>query len=153
MTDKKFSELNTSGSLGPTDRVPLLQGGSTVTISGSNLKTSITGSWTPYTVYVTTGSGSFTSATATGSYLIQGPITHVIAIITITTVGTAGGMRFSLPTSPMNTPIFVGRENVGTGKLMQGMTSGSTVVCYDATGTNVQGSGYIFYMNGSYRNT
>ena len=47
--------------------------------------------WTVYNPAVTASSGTFTSVSATGSFLTIGKLVHYTCTITITTVGTAAG--------------------------------------------------------------
>ncbi len=57
--------------------------------------------WTAYTPTLTAGSGSFTSASATGAYQRVGKDVHVRVDVLITTVGTAAtSLIFTLPVAP-----------------------------------------------------
>jgi hypothetical protein len=56
------------------------------------------GAWTAYTPVVTSTTGAITAASATGAYVVLGKLVLFRQILTITTIGTAGGeIRGSLP--------------------------------------------------------
>ena len=107
------------------------------------------GDWTDYTPSITASSGSFTTTSASGRYLRIGKVCIVSATVTITTVGTGQGVRFSLPfTGSSFTGGFVGivRETTITGlagevQLNSNATFG-TIFRYDNAA--FQGNGYVF---------
>lgn len=53
--------------------------------------------WTAYTPTITTGSGAFTTASATGKYMVAHGICHWQATLTVTTRGTGATAVISLP--------------------------------------------------------
>jgi hypothetical protein len=97
------------------------------------------GAWEDYTPTISTSSGSFTSVSATGKWKRIGKTIFYRLTITITTVGSATNVRFSLPATaaaPANTVIGYGRETASTGKMLQ------TVINNATTGT-------VFYYDNS----
>jgi hypothetical protein len=98
------------------------------------------GTWTPT---VTSGSGSFTTVSATGTYVKVGKQVAIRTTITITTVGTASGdIVFTLPftssTSPNGDGIGAAGEFSFVGITGITFTSSSTtgsIKKYDYTGT------------------
>jgi hypothetical protein len=107
------------------------------------------GDWTDYTPVVTSASGSFTTTSASGRYLRIGKACIVTASVTITTVGTGVGPRFSLPFTASN---FVGGF-IGSVR-EAGVTGAAGIVIIAQNGTfgafgrydnaAYQGSGYVY---------
>lgn len=59
----------------------------------------VAGAWTTYSVTPTPSGGSFTSASASGSYYVIGKLVHYTFTVTVSTVGTAtGAIIVPLPT-------------------------------------------------------
>lgn len=77
---------NNGGTLGNIQVVPAANGGTGY--AG--------GAWTTYAPTVTAQTGTFTSVSASGSYLVIGKLVHFTVTVTITTVGTAAG-RINVP--------------------------------------------------------
>lgn len=106
--------------------------------------------WTSYTPTVSSGSGTFTLATATGRYKIIGKTIFLQADVTITTVGSAAGtIVITLPpaASPAAAFAYVGsiREHNLTGKSGAAVipASGTTAFGSDATGTTLIAAGNV----------
>ena len=100
-------------------------------------------SWTAYTPTVSSGTGSITTASATGAYATLGKTIFVRFQITITTNGTGGqSVNFTLPFAQSggyaaNQSIGVARESSATGDLCQ-------------VGTATSGVASIFTYNNGY---
>jgi cytoskeletal protein RodZ len=112
--------------------------------------------WTAYTPTITSGSGSFTTVSATGTYKTFGKICWFTVAITITTVGTAGGyIGVSLPvTQAGETLAAYGMEMNSTGFMVKGYipTSGvMQVTKYD--NATIIGAGYLVRLTGTYETT
>lgn len=114
-------------------------------------------SWTAYTPTVTAGSGTFTTASATGRFLTIGKLTFVQITVTITTNGTAAStVRATLPNTPGNVTYYLsGRESTVTGKGVVGQINPSStfvgMIFYD--GLYPGGTGYTLNVSGVYENT
>jgi len=112
--------------------------------------------WTSWTPTITAGTGTFITVSASGRYQQIGKTVHFSLKITETSVGTASGsVNFTLPITALNNPsadtIGYGREDAGTGNMMQARLSSPTVCAilrYD-NGTAV-GAGYVLNMKGTY---
>lgn len=111
---------------------------------------------TAYTPVVTATTGTFTTASAIGSYYIVGKTVYFELAVTITTVGTASGNV--LATLPFTTNVsagvqtFNGVERAITGKTLQGFVSANTnsmtIRNYDTT--TVIAAGTLLVMSGSF---
>ena len=111
------------------------------------------GTWTPV---ATPSSGSLTSYTSSGTYTKIGRSVVLQGIITITSLGTAGGtftvtgLPFSLVTSPAQMPACA-REGAVTGKLGQIYVNGATDMTIQdntgATGAAVWTASYSWRFN------
>jgi len=165
----------TSGSVA----TPVANGGTgaiTALAAGTNLGTSTVGdntdqlarssmiqneiankrAWTSYTPTITAASGSWTSVSVTGKYMVAFGICHIQVVITITTRGTGANPVFTLPfpaLSGSNKAIFPATEtNVngksGMAKIPPGLTT-ATVYSYDALDL-VTADGAIVSISGSY---
>lgn len=111
--------------------------------------------WTAYTPTITPTAGTFTTVSATGSYMVAFGICHWRAEVTITTKGTGTFPIVSLPfpalSGTANTPILC-RERVNTGK------TGAATINVALTGAVIGGSdatelaanGAIITIGGSY---
>jgi hypothetical protein len=113
--------------------------------------------WQTYTPTVTAGSGTITTASATGRYLKRGRRVDVQIRVTITTNGTgATSVNATLPFSSANVTgigrTLAGREETSTGHMLQGFISpNSTVVqirSYDNTYPGA--TGRTLHVNGTY---
>jgi hypothetical protein len=81
--------------------------------------------WTTYTPTVTAGSGTLTSASATGAYLQMGKIVFFRQSITLTTIGTAGfDVEATLPVPVVGSTVCSGKY-VNVGKTLQVEATGS----------------------------
>lgn len=110
--------------------------------------------WTSYTPVITPTSGTFTLVSATGEYMVEFGICHIIIKITMTTKGTGTFPKAALP--------LVGKlgaqgvsllARVGsTGKLGYGFLTDSRDQLYIAAydGTDLSTDGVDFIINGSY---
>lgn len=102
-----------------------------------NSKVTTPGAWSSWTPTVTAGSGTFTTASATGAYVQIGKVVHCRFIVTITTNGTAGSnVQISLPVNATGKAIGQGREDNATGYLLQiYQTSATTATIYNYDNT------------------
>jgi hypothetical protein len=113
----------------------------------------LAGPWTAYTPTITATSGTFTTVSATGRYLVIGKLTCVRVVVSITTNGTAAGsVNASLPNTANGNAVLSGRENNITGKMLQGPISGSTLSILNYDNTYPGGSGYSLIVSGCYEN-
>jgi hypothetical protein len=125
--------------------------------SGTLLSTGSTGTaWTSYTPTITSGSGSFTTVSATGKYKVFGKTCWFTVDITITTAGTAGGfIGVSLPFTQVATSLSsYGMEVNATGYMVKGLNPASGVMQitkYD--NASIIGSGYVIRTTGTYEIT
>jgi hypothetical protein len=125
--------------------------------SGTLLSTGSTGTaWTAYTPTITSGSGSFTTVSATGKYKVFGKTCWFTVDITITTAGTAGGfIGVSLPFTQVATSLSsYGMEVNATGYMVKGLNPASGVMQitkYD--NASIIGSGYVIRTTGTYEIT
>ena len=141
--------LNDSGvSVGPnqyTDSTGLLRlgTGSNVTFKPGGFNDPATG-LISYTPVATCGSGSLTTSTSNGFYLPMGSVTYVTMNLTITNHGScATSITLSLPVTASQNAMLVGRENVNTGKGLQGfvLSSGTTAAITDMSNGFVMADG------------
>jgi hypothetical protein len=112
--------------------------------------------WTAYTPTITSGSGSFTTVSATGTYKTFGKTCWFTVAITITTVGTAGNyIGVSLPvTQAGGTLAAYGMEMNSTGFMVKGYIPASGVMQvtkYD--NATIIGAGYLVRLTGTYETT
>ena len=125
-----------------------------VTIDNLNIKDGLAAdgaSHIAYTPTISAGSGSFTTASATGRYTRYAKTIFYEVIVTITTKGTGSEVRFSLPYTPAqsNYVTAFGREDGATGKMVQGKPLGGSAIAlffYDGTATG--GDGHVYRVNG-----
>jgi hypothetical protein len=111
----------------------------------------LAGSWTTYTPTVTAGSGSFTTVSASGRYLVIGKLTFAVITVTITTVGTATSyVAASLPNTANAIYEFAGRESALTGKMLSGETAGAIVVIRNYDNSSPAASGAVLRVSGFY---
>ena len=86
------------------------------------------GTWTPT---VTAGSGSFTTVSATGTYVKVGKQVTTFTVVTITTAGTASGqIDFTLPFTVASSP-----NGSGVGAAGEFSATGLTGVCFTSSAT------------------
>jgi hypothetical protein len=128
----------------PTETGTLISTGSTDT------------AWTAYTPTITSGSGSFTTVSATGTYKTFGKTCWFTVAITITTVGTAGGyIGVSLPVTQAGATLAAyGMEMNSTGYMTKGYIPASGVMQvtkYD--NASIIGAGYLIRLTGTYETT
>lgn len=114
--------------------------------------------WTSYTPTITPGSGSFTSASATGGYKTVGKTVFFTVTVTITTAGTGTGViTLSTPTgTTARTANSSCMETVKTGSrgsaIQVAAVSTMTLQTYNA-GTFVSGDGTTITCTGVYEQT
>lgn len=117
--------------------------------------TNMTSAWTSYTPTMAAGSGTFTSASATGRYKQIGKTVFVQIVATITTVGTASGfVSVTLPVTPNGWAVFTGKEGAVNGKAFGGSTNGSATLQltnYDNTSPIVASA--VLIVEGVYEST
>lgn len=143
-----------AGPTGPTGPAGVVSATPPLSLTGGVL--SIAPTWTTYTPTVSCTTGTLTSASATGKYITMGKLTLVQIVITITTVGTAGGnIIATLPNTCAVRTIAVGRENAVSGKMLQAAISNvsSTVQITNYDNTFAGANGASMYINGFYENT
>lgn len=114
------------------------------------------GYWTNYTPTVTTGSGAFTTVSASASYLVVGKTVSVRINIQIADKGTATDVRVSLPLPARGTSPLTGIENNATGKGIAGaIVDGTSIATLKFTdGTNAvpaSGATYLLTVSGEYQ--
>jgi hypothetical protein len=113
--------------------------------------------WAAYTPTVTSVSGTFTSISATGKFMVAFGICHFQVVVTVTTKGTGVRPIVSLPVAALagsqGAPIPA-REGVLTGKsgvarITTGLLTAETAD-YTGTGDLATADGAIIYISGSY---
>lgn len=119
------------------------------------LSTDGAGSWVAYTPTIACGSGTFTSASATGSSRTVGKTTVVGLVVTVTTLGTCGTtVTATLPNTANGAYVLAGRDNGVSGKMLQGISvAGSgqlTILNYD--NSFPAASGAVLQVSGVYQN-
>lgn len=139
--------------------------GGVVTFSGNigaATATSVNGvtinnnAWTAFTPTITSGTGTFTSVSATGGFQVSGKTVRFSVTITVTTVGTAGqSIILPLPTGTTARGISYSGTDATVSKVLD-VQSGSgsttaTIVLYDGTNPIVAGHSYI--ITGQYEQT
>lgn len=95
-------------------------------------------------------SGSFTTITRSGVYVVENNKVYIRPNLLITTNGTAAGaIDMSLPFAALSQGMLVGRESAVVGFAIQGATQ---TICRMAKfdGTYPGGDGYNLFINGSY---
>ena len=112
------------------------------------------GAWTTYVPTLFCGSGSLTTSSASGRYLLSGKTLFVQITATITTVGScASSIAASLPggNSAKSFSIVMGHETGLTGSLIQGYTgaTGTTLVMQKYDGALLLSSGTVLQVEGS----
>ncbi len=119
------------------------------------------GEWTSYTPTVTSGSGSFTTVSATGKYKTIGKTTFFQIRVTITNAGTAAGVCYAtLPNTAEATGqvfTYIGYESAASGISIRGIIAPTTadkveMVRLDTLGTCIFTS-YVLNINGTYPST
>lgn len=113
--------------------------------------------WTAYTPAITVTTGALTTYTASGRYLRWGSSVKVNIAISISTNGTGATALFAdlppnLPMSPIPTwgAVLVGRERFNTGKMLQGLCSGTSVQIAFYDGSYPGADGARIVLNGEY---
>ncbi len=107
--------------------------------------------WTPYTPSVTAASGTLTTVSATGRYLVIGKVCFVQMVITITNNGTgAGGIVATIPFNNISLAVIAGRERAVTGKMLQGYIDINRAVIYTYDNTHPGANGHVLVMSGFY---
>ena len=117
------------------------------------LAASITGAWTAFTPTISASSGTFTTVSASGTYVKIGKIILYQMTVTITNAGTAAGvLQATLPTTAANVALSVGRENAATGYMVQGSISPASnilsIIRYD--NITIIASGAVVRISGLY---
>ncbi len=100
--------------------------------------------WTTYTPTITSGTGTLTTVSATGRYLLIGKLMHLQVDIAITTNGTGGAnISATLPVNAATSPYLLpGREYNITAKVVSARTGSNTIAItyYDATYPGADGA-------------
>lgn len=110
-----------------------------------------------YTPIVTSTAGAITTYSSSGNYERKGNMVYVYILITITDNGTgSGSINSSLPTNAGNgnRGFFVGREDVISGKMLQGVfTSSSNLRITNYDNTYPGATNAVLKLEGSYEIT
>jgi hypothetical protein len=109
--------------------------------------------WTSYTPTLTAGSNSYTSASATGKYMVAFGVCHFAITITITTKGTGAYPIVTLPFAPLAgmTGMPVGTIRVVAGIGGFAAINASTIVCADMSNGDIGTvNGAVLNVYGSY---
>lgn len=114
--------------------------------------------WTTFTPTMTAQSGTFTSASAVGSYFKIGQLVYFRITGTVTTVGSASGqVTFTLPFTANNGTgsgkvVVNGREDAVSGKMLQGLigAGGANVIVTNYDNTSAIAAGAQMIVSGSY---
>lgn len=112
-----------------------------------------TAGWTAYTPTLSAGSGSLSSASATGRYQTIGKIVFVEIDITITTNGTAAtSIIATLPATAAAAKYVLGGQETTTGKAVTGLipVSGTDATALFYDGTYPGGDGKEIVLIGVY---
>ncbi|MET4283574.1 hypothetical protein [Bradyrhizobium sp. LA6.12] len=133
--------------------VPSFNGTSGKVLQDSGLPiAALTGAWTSYTPTVSAGTGTFTSASATGVYKQIGKTVLFTVTITITTNG-SGATNVTV-TNPVNTngsnAGAFGREVGVSGKMLQGVINTSNMNIYNYDNSYPGATGAFIVMSGFY---
>lgn len=112
--------------------------------------------WTAYTPTLTASAGTYTTASATGKYMVAFGICHLQATITVTTIGTGTFPKITLPVAALAgsaNMVLPAHENVVNGKLgglsLQPSNTEGLVIAYDGSNLVTANTAAI-YINGSY---
>lgn len=129
----------------------LLIGGAT----GGRLTQDANEVWTAYVPGVAAGSGAFTTASALGRFKKVGKTVFWNAVVTITTLGSAGtnvtlGNPFTANTSLGGSGTVMGREAALTGKALCGVTNASSTVIFFYDNTFPGAAGSVLRVGGFY---
>lgn len=112
------------------------------------------GAWTAYTPTVAAGSGTLTTATATGRWFQLGEIVHFNARITITTNGTGGTyITATLPTDARATTQAINGYHETFGEVMTAVilsSATSAARLTNSAGEYPGADGAIFVISGTY---
>lgn len=145
-----------SGTLTNATGLPLTSG-VTGTLPVANGGTGDTGTaWTSYTPTLTAGSGSYTSATATGKYKAIGKTIFVTITVSITTNGTAASyIGVTLPFISNNITNLLGRELAVNGNIVVGTVYAATSLVQIVNGSNAYpgATGALINIFGVYEST
>lgn len=109
-----------------------------------------------YTPGISAGSGTLTTASATGWYVPMGKFVFVHIQATITTNGTgASNITVTLPFTSVNNGVqtCMGRESVNSGKTVYGnvVANSQNMTCFFYDGTYPAANGSVISMNGLYQ--
>lgn len=110
--------------------------------------------FTAYSPVVSAASGTYTTASATGSYMKIGKLVCMQIAATITTIGTGTSTIVTLPfaaASGSGIQILAGREN-SAGKMLQASigSGASTMSIFDYTNASAAASGALEIVSGCY---
>ena len=109
------------------------------------------GTWQAYTPAIGTTSGTLTSASATGRFLVVGKTCFVVAAGTIVTNGTGAASVFiNLPVNAATTQILCGREVAVAGKMLQAQTNTTNVLIFNYDNTYPGFDGANLVVSGVY---
>jgi len=111
--------------------------------------------WTSYSPTVSAASGTYTTASAVGSYTKIGKLVCISVAATITTVGTGTQTILSLPFSSAtggSVQILPGRETASTGNMLQGdiNPSSSTMTIFTYSNSSAAANGAVETISGCY---
>lgn len=111
--------------------------------------------YTSYSPSIAASSGTYTTASAAGSYSQAGKLVCVRVVGTITAVGTGTSTIIGLPVAAASTnsgiQVLSGRENTG-GKMLQGFigAGASTMTIVDYTNASAAANGALEIVSGCY---
>lgn len=122
-------------------------------MNGSWVSQSIPQAWQAWTPTITSASGSFTTTSASGRYIQIGKTVHFQVAVTITTVGTGAGARFSLPVTAQSTVGTIGsyRERAVSGLTgVVTLASATLGTFFEYDNSQTIANGWIFQAGGTY---
>ena len=109
--------------------------------------------WQDWTPTITATTGSFTTTSAAGRYTQIGKTVHFQVAVTITTVGTGTGAKFSLPVTAQSAIGTIGgyRERAVSGLTgTVSISTTSTAIFHEYDNVQTIASGWVFQAYGTY---
>lgn len=142
------------GPLSGTAITPTAGDSSTKIATTAFVTNSTSAAWTAYTPTVGAQTGTITTSSATGAYLVVGKLVFFKIAITITTNGTgATAVQASVPLAADDTYFLAGRANGISGKMLLGRISGTGMAIANYDNTYPAVSGEVLLLTGYYRTT
>lgn len=109
--------------------------------------------WTTFSPTITAGTGTFTTVSGAGRYKQIGKTVFIQIVITITTNGTAATtvlVSSALPVAASQDFLLPGRAKVISGKMIQGIKSGSGILIVNYDNSYPGGDGETLVLSGLY---